>query len=86
MALFGRKTRKTRRKVQREAWLAVDQDFALRPCTIIDMHDDGAQLRVKDAARLPARFNLTFSRSTRTGQRCEVRWRKGQSVGVKFMA
>lgn len=85
MMLFGRKSRKTRRKIQREAWLAGDRDFALRPCTVVDMHDDGAQLKVDYPERLPIRFNLTFSRSSRSGKRCEVRWRRGHSVGVKFV-
>jgi hypothetical protein len=49
------------------------------------MHDEGAQLKVDPEARLPHRFTLTFSRASRNGQRCEVRWRRGPSVGVKFI-
>ncbi|MGD9920510.1 MAG: PilZ domain-containing protein [Pseudorhodoplanes sp.] len=85
MTLFGRKSRKPRQKVNRSAWLAGDSDFALRPCTIIDMSSEGAKLRTEDVARLPKQFRLTFSRSTRDGKRCDLRWRRGQIFGVKFV-
>lgn len=86
MALLGRKSRKARRRVQCEAWLAPEADFALRPCTVVDLHDEGAQLKVDSAERLPNRFTLTFTRASRAGRRCEVRWRRGRAVGVKFVA
>jgi hypothetical protein len=86
MTLFARKSRKPRQKVERQAWFAGDGDFALRPCTVVDMSSDGARLRIEDAARLPGKFRLTFSRSTREGFRCDLRWRRGQTVGVKFSA
>lgn len=86
MALFGRKSRQTRRNIQREAWLAGEHDFALRRCTVVNMHDDGAQLSIDTAERLPNRFQLTFSRASRTGKLCEVRWRRGRAVGVRFVA
>jgi hypothetical protein len=86
MTLFARRSRKARPKVERKAWFAGDGDFALRPCTIVDMSSEGAKLRIDDAGRLPSTFRLTFSRSTREGFRCALRWRRGQTVGVKFSA
>jgi hypothetical protein len=86
MTLFARKSRKPRRTTERQAWLVKDRDFALHPCTVVDMSDDGARLRLANADRLPQQFRLTFSRATRNGRRCEMRWRRGQSVGVKFVA
>jgi hypothetical protein len=86
MALLGRKSRPPRRRVEKEAWLALDRSFALRPCKVVDMSDHGARLYVGLDDRLPKHFNLTFSRSSRDGFRCEVRWRRGHSVGVRFVA
>jgi hypothetical protein len=86
MTSFAQKSRKTRRQLDRRAWLADHNDFALRQCVIVDMSGEGARLKVDDAVRLPRRFSLTFSRSTREGVRCDLRWRRGQSVGVKFVA
>lgn len=64
----------------------MDDGFALKPCKVVDLSDDGAQLRIEGAERLPKRFTLTFSRNTRTGPRCETRWRRGSQVGVKFVS
>lgn len=83
---FAQKSRKTRRQVERKAWLADNDDFALRQCVVVDMSGDGARLKIDDTVRLPRRFRLTFSRSTRDGLRCDLRWRRGQSAGVKFVA
>jgi hypothetical protein len=86
MTLFSLKSRKARRKVDRKAWFVGDGDFALRACTVIDISSEGARIRIDDHARLPSKFRLTFSRSTREGLHCDLRWRQGQSVGVKFIA
>jgi hypothetical protein len=86
MRPFGLKSRKTRRLVDRKAWFADDQGFALRSCTIVDMSSEGAQIKVDTAARLPRRFRLILSRSTRAELRCDIRWQRGRTVGVKFVA
>jgi hypothetical protein len=86
MALFGTKTRATRRRLDKTAWIAAERDFALRPCTIVDISDDGARLRLEDVERLPRHFQLLLSRATREGKSCELRWRRGNAAGVKFIA
>lgn len=86
MVLLGRKSRAPRRQVDTQAWVVVQNSFALRPCKVTNMSDEGARLDVDGAERLPRHFNLTFSRTTRAGLRCEVRWRRGRAVGVKFIA
>lgn len=86
MALLGRKSRVPRRQVDKEAWIVLDNSFALRPCKIVDMSDQGARLDLDAADRLPKFFSLTFSRSSRAGRRCEIRWKRGRTVGVKFVA
>jgi hypothetical protein len=86
MALMGRKTRSPRRRTDKPAWLVVDQEFALRACKVVDISDEGARLDVEPGERLPRHFRLTYSRTSRDGRRCEMRWRRGRSVGVKFVA
>lgn len=85
MALLGRKSRVPRRKVDKEAWIVLENSFALRPCKIVDMSEQGARLELDAAERLPKFFDLTFSRGSRAGRRCEIRWRRGRTVGVKFV-
>ena len=86
MTPFGLKSRKPRRKVERQAWFVSDGEFALQPCTVVDMSSDGARIRIDGHIRLPGKFRLTFSRATRDGLRCDLRWRNGRTVGVKFAA
>jgi hypothetical protein len=86
MALTGRKTRAPRSRRDQQAWLIADDGFALRPCKVTDMSDGGARLELDAAERLPKFFRLVFSRTTRAGPRCEMRWRRGRSVGVRFLA
>ena len=85
MLSSARKTRSARRRVNKQAWLVFDGEFALRPCTVIDMSDSGARLNIDQSDRLPKRFSLTFSRASRAGLQCEVRWKHGRAVGVKFL-
>lgn len=79
------KTRSPRRRADKQAWLVTDGSFALQSCTVVDMSDKGARLTVDQSDRLPKHFNLTFSRGSRSGFRCEVRWKRGRSIGVKFV-
>jgi len=50
-----------------------------------DMSTTGAKLTMGDSNVLPARLRLAFTRDARTGRNCEVVWRRGKSVGVKFV-
>jgi hypothetical protein len=50
-----------------------------------DLSASGAKLTVEDNNTLPAKLRLAFSRDARGGRPCEVVWRRGQTVGVKFV-
>ena len=52
-------------------------------CAIRNMHESGAELRVPPEAAIPAEF-LLYVPIDRTAYRCELRWRVGTRVGVKF--
>lgn len=82
---MGQKSRPPRARRNQEAWLVADEGFALRPCKVTDLSDGGARLELDVAERLPKFFRLIFSRTTRAGPQCEMRWRRGRSVGVKFL-
>jgi hypothetical protein len=49
------------------------------------MSATGAKVTIEDSNSLPAKLRLAFSRDARTGRPCEVVWRRGKSVGVKFV-
>lgn len=83
MALFGRKSRPPRRTANQEAWMAIDGAFAARRCSVLDISENGAKIRINDLTFLSPTFQLKFSRADR-GRRCKVAWQKGFVIGVEF--
>jgi PilZ domain len=79
------KKRDARKSVSQPGWITLDGGFAARPCVVQDMSASGAKISVDDSNVLPGRLRLAFSRDARTGRNCEVVWRRGRSLGVKFV-
>lgn len=79
------KKRETRKSVQQSAWITLDGGFATRPCIVLDLSSAGAKISVDDPSAVPARLRLAFARDARTGRNCEVVWRRGKTLGVKFV-
>jgi hypothetical protein len=79
------KKREARKSVQQSGWITLDGGFAARPCVVQDMSTTGAKITVNDGSVLAGRLRLAFSRDARTGRSCEVVWRQGKSLGVKFV-
>jgi hypothetical protein len=84
MAIFGRKSRPSRRRTNQPAWMTIDGSFAARQCTVIDISEGGARLRVEDAQFVKPHFHLKFDR-TSPGRACKVAWKKGDLIGIKFI-
>jgi hypothetical protein len=53
------------------------------PCTILDISLSGAAIEVNSAAWFPDSFRLRID-SQNLRQSCQVKWRKGQRLGVAF--
>ena len=83
--LLTAKKRETRKSVRQPAWITLEGGFAARPCVVQDLSTTGAKVTIDDPNNLPAKLRLAFSRDARTGRPCEVVWRRGKSVGVKFV-
>ena len=86
MALLSKlssKKRETRKSLSQPGWITLEGGFAARQCVVQDLSTTGAKVTIDDP--LPAKLRLAFSRDARTGRRCEVVWRRGKSVGVKFV-
>jgi hypothetical protein len=82
---FGTKTRESRKSLHQSGWITLEGGFAARPCVVKDLSASGAKITIDDTNSLPAKLRLAFSRDARTGRACEVVWRRGKSVGVKFV-
>ena len=77
--------REVRKSLHQPGWITLDGGFAARPCVVQDLSATGAKITMDDLNVLPARLRLAFARDARTGRNCEVVWRRGKAVGVKFV-
>ena len=82
---FDTKKREARKSLYQPGWITLEGGFAARPCVVRDLSSSGAKLTIDDPNTLPAKLRLAFSRDARTGRPCEVVWRRGQTVGIKFV-
>jgi hypothetical protein len=64
--------------------MTVDGSFATRQCTVVDISEGGARLRVDDLQFVKPRFHLKFER-TSPGRACKVSWTKGDLIGIEFV-
>jgi len=79
------KKREVRKSRHQPGWITLEGGFAARPCVVQDMSSTGAKITIDDPNVLPARLRLAFARDARTGRPCEVVWRRGKSLGIKFV-
>jgi hypothetical protein len=79
------KKREVRKSLRQPGWITLDGGFAARRCVVQDMSATGAKITIDDPNMLPAKLRLALSRDARTGRPCEVVWRRGKSVGIKFV-
>ena len=79
------KKREARKSMKQPAWITLDGGFAVRHCLVQNISTAGAKITLEEASALPATIRLAFSRDARTGRVCQVVWRRGTSVGVKFV-
>ena len=83
--VLGAKKREPRKSLHQSGWITLEGGFAARPCVVQDLSSTGAKITIDDPNTLPAKLKLAFARDARTGRSCEVVWRRGNSVGIKFV-
>ena len=79
------KKRESRKSLRQPGWITLEGGFAARRCVVQDISSAGAKVTVEDTNSLPTKLRLAFSRDARTGRNCEVVWRRGKLLGVKFV-
>ena len=79
------KKREARKSLRQPGWITLEGGFAARQCVVEDMSTAGAKITVDHPEVLPAKLRLAFARDARTGRTCQVIWRRGKSLGVKFV-
>jgi hypothetical protein len=79
------KKREARKSLRQPGWISFEGGFAARQCVVEDLSGTGAKVTLDDPNTLPTKLRLALTRDARTGRNCEVVWRRGKSVGVKFV-
>jgi hypothetical protein len=74
--------REVRRVRCQSARIALDGEPAAE-CAIMDISKRGAKIVPDGTCVIPARFELAFAHGER--KPCEVVWRRGRMLGVKFI-
>jgi len=77
--------REARKSLSQPGWITLDGGFAARPCVVQDISSAGARITADQASALPDTLRLAFARDARTGRNCQVVWRRGNSIGVRFI-
>jgi hypothetical protein len=79
------KKREARKSLRQPGWITLDGGFAARQCVVQDISTTGAKITMDDSSVSSDRLRLAFARDARTGRNCQVVWRRGKSLGVKFV-
>jgi len=79
------KERDPRKSLRQPGWITFEGGFATRQCIVEDLSASGAKITTEEPVVLPASFRVAFARDARTGRNCDIVWRRGQTVGVKFV-
>jgi hypothetical protein len=83
----GAEQRKHRRQpLSYSAKIVMDGEETARTCTLSDVSQSGGRLVLDQDGELPDRFVLLLSANGGAQRRCQVIWRDGMTIGVKFRA
>ncbi len=74
-----------RRRVLKSGLVAFNQRHATLSCAVRDLSDTGALLRLSEVAHVPQQFELIVELDGLEAD-CEVIWRRGRDIGVRFSA
>jgi hypothetical protein len=83
--MAAEKRKHGRRVIRYPAQIDAGTGAPLRECTLFDVSEDGAQIRIGQSQDLPDEFTLVQSHDGSARRRCTVMWRAGERIGVSFL-
>jgi len=78
--------RSRRRPLFYAARIADGSEGPPRICTVSDISESGARVRIETPAPVPDQFILQFAATGTVQRECQVLWRNGEDLGVAFKA
>jgi hypothetical protein len=79
------KRKSVRRSMHYTAWIARKGE-PLEGCVLSDISEKGARIDVENAESIPDEFMLFLSARGTPRRQCNVAWRDGNQIGVKFVS
>lgn len=77
--------REPRQRTVRAAVIITGDGAKSLPCIVLDTSKSGARLHVHNPSETPDSFELRIE-IDQSAHTCEIVWRKGNEIGVKFKA
>ena len=74
-----------RRSRQHPSWITIENDIRSHECRVLDVSANGAKLLADIDAPIGSKLCLSIVPNAIVRRECEVVWRKGRMVGVKFV-
>lgn len=73
-----------RQRVLKGGRIVINDGFSTFQCTIRNLSDTGAKLKVASVVGIPEQFQLIMDDGRKFG--CTVAWRTAEEIGVSFTA
>jgi hypothetical protein len=82
-----REQRKSKRAHRRQAaWVVLDGGTARISCVLWDISEGGARIAAAHGNALPDVFGLFLTKDGKSRRFCQVAWRRGGQLGVRFVS
>ncbi len=75
--------REARRRRYQWAWVALEGNATVHDCRVLDVSQNGAKVVTDMAAEIGTRIGLALV--AHRPRLCEIVWRRGRTVGIKFV-
>jgi PilZ domain len=82
--LQSKPKRASRKARHHGAWITFDDDIRSYECRVLDVSAGGAKLVADIDAIVGTSFKLSVAPRSLVRKPCEVVWRRGRQLGVKF--
>jgi hypothetical protein len=82
--LIPQHKRDIRKKRHHGAWITFDDDIRSYECQVLDVSPGGAKLIADIDAGVGTSFLLSIAPKSLVRKPCEVVWRRGRQIGVRF--
>ena len=78
------KRQQVRRRRHQSAWITLGDGTANHKCQVADVSQSGAKITVDTAVEVGSLLDIAFVPRAAT-RRCEVIWRRGKTLGIRFI-